>query len=138
MAESHIYTAYHPRWLRQRVSTYWWLEKPAYLVFILREASCMFVGWFTVYLLLLLQAVQRGPVAYGEFLAWSAAPWVMLLNLATLVFVVFHAITFFQAAPQAMVVHLGRKRVPPQALLAGHYAGWAAASLVVLWLLMGA
>lgn len=138
MAESPIYTAYHPRWLRQRVSTYWWLEKPAYFVFILREASCMFVGWFTVYLLLLLRALQRGPAAYGEFLAWSAAPWIMLLNAVTFVFVVFHAITFFQAAPQAMVVHLGRKRVPPRAVLAGHYAGWVAASALVFWLLMGA
>lgn len=137
MEQSQSYTPYHPRWLRQRVSTYWWLEKPAYLWFILREGSCMFVGWFTLYLLLLLDAVLEGPLAYELFLAWSGTPWVLALNVVTLAFVVFHAITFFQAAPQAMVVRLGRTRVPPQAVLLGHYAGWVAISAVVCFFLLG-
>jgi len=132
------YTTYHPRWLRPRMSTYWWLEKPAYLWFILREGSCMFVGWFTVYLLWLIDAVRQGPAAYEQFLAWSATPWVLLLNVATFGFLIFHAVTFFQAAPQAMVVHLGRTRVPGAAVLAGHYAAWAGASVVICWLLTGA
>lgn len=135
---NEVYTPYHPRWLRQRVSTYWWLEKPAYLRFILREGSCMFVGWFTLYLLLLLDAVLEGPLAYEVFLAWSGTPWVLALNVVTLAFVVFHAITFFQAAPQAMVVRLGRTRVPPQAVLLGHYAAWVAVSALVGFVLLGA
>jgi len=132
-----VYTPYHPRWLRPRVSTYWWLQKPAYLRFILREGSCMFVGWFTVYLLLLLDAVLEGPLAYEVFLAWSGTPWVLALNVVTLAFVVFHAITFFQAAPQAIVVRLGRTRVPPRAVLLGHYAGWVAVSAIVWFVLLG-
>jgi fumarate reductase subunit C len=137
MSEIHS-TPYHPRWLRTRVSTYWWVEKPAHFAFILREGSCMFVGWFTVYLLLLLNAVLEGPLAYELFLGWSATPWVLLLNALTLAFVVFHAITFFQAAPQALVVRLGRTRVPPQAVLLGHYAGWVVVSVVVAIALLGA
>ena len=50
---------YHPRWLRRRVSTYWWLEKRSYFAFILREVSSMFVAWFVVYLLLLVNAVGQ-------------------------------------------------------------------------------
>jgi len=138
MEPSETATPYHPRWLRPRVSTYWWLEKPAYLVFILREGSCMFVGWATVYLLLLLRALLDGPLAYELFLAWGATPAMLLLNAVSLAFLVFHAITFFQAAPQAMVVRLGRTRVPGRAVLLGHYAGWAAASAAVAQLLLGA
>jgi fumarate reductase subunit C len=138
MSESEISTPYHPRWLRPRVSTYWWLEKPSYLAFILREGSCMFVGWFTVYLLLLFEALRDGPLAYELFIAWSATPWVLALNVVTLAFVVFHAITFFQAAPQAMVVKLGSTRVPPQAVLLGHYAGWVVVSAIVALVLLGA
>ena len=137
MAESHVSTEYHPRWLRRRVSTYWWLEKPAYLRFILREGSCMFVGWFTAYLLLLLRALQQGPAAYDEFLVWSAAPSIVALNVVSFAFLIFHAVTFFQAAPQAMVVRLGRRRLPGRMLLAGHYAAWAVASAVICWLLTG-
>jgi succinate dehydrogenase subunit C len=132
----HTYTEYHPRWLRQRVSTYWWLQRGSYFAFILREASCMFVGWLVVYLLVLINAVSRGPGPYARFLEWSATPWVLLLNIVSFLFMVYHAITFFVAAPQAMVVHVGRQRVPGHLVLAGHYAAWAVASAVVAWLVL--
>jgi succinate dehydrogenase subunit C len=131
----HVYTDYHPRWLRQRKSTYWWLEKPAYFLFILRELTCLPVAWFAVYLLLLIKAVVDGPLAYQQFMAWSATPWMILLNVVSFALLLFHAITFFIAAPQALVVHLGRTRVPGQLVLLGHYAAWLAASVAVIWLL---
>ena len=137
MNGTHVYTDYHPRWLRRHVSTYWWLEKPAYFAFILREASCLFVAWFVVYLLMLMGAALEGEVSYQQMLAWSATPWVVTLNVVSFLFLILHAVTFFQAAPQAMVVHAGRTRVPDRLVLLGHYAAWAAASAVVAWLLTG-
>jgi fumarate reductase subunit C len=134
--DAFAYTDYHPRWLRQHVSTYWWLEKPVYFLFILRESTCLFVGWFAVYLLLLINAVVNGPAAYQAFMAWSATPWMILLNVVSFALLVFHAITFFDAAPQALVVHLGRTRVPGQLVLLGHYAAWIVASVAVVWLLV--
>jgi len=138
MGGSHIYTDYHPRWLRQKLSTYWWLEKREYVAFILREGSCMFVAWFVVYLLLLVNSVVGGPASYARFLEWSATPWVLTLNVVSFLFIVYHAITFFVAAPQAMVVHIGHQRVPGFLVLAGHYVAWGAASVFVSWLLLGA
>ena len=136
--QAHVYTDYHPRWLRQHVSTYWWLEKPVYFAFILRESTCLFVAWFAIYLLLLTNALVEGPAAYQQFMAWSAAPWMIVLNVVSFALLVFHAITFFDAAPQALVVHLGGARVPGQLVLFGHYAAWIAASAVVIWLLVSA
>jgi fumarate reductase subunit C len=138
MGRSHVYTDYHPRWLRRQPSTYWWLEKWAYLAFILREGSCVFVAWLVVYLLLIVRAVVDGPASYARFLEWSATPWVLTLNVLSFLFMVYHAITFFDAAPQAMVVHVGRKRVPAHVVLAGHYVAWLAASVLVGWLLLEA
>lgn len=135
MSDIPVYQLYHPRWLRQPLSTYWWLHKPAYLAFILREASCLFVAWFVVYLLLLVNAALEGAASYAAFIAWSATPPLLLLNVVTLGFLVFHAVTFFDAAPQAMVVHVGRRRVPGQIVLIGHYAAWAVVSVVVAWIL---
>jgi fumarate reductase subunit C len=134
-SKAFVYTDYHPRWLRQPKHTYWWLEKPSYFVFILRELTCLPVAWFAVYLLLLIQAVIDGPAAYEQFMAWSASPWMILVNVVSFVLVVFHAITFFVAAPQALIVQLGHTRVPGSLVLMGHYAAWAAASVVVIWLL---
>jgi succinate dehydrogenase subunit C len=128
-----VYTGYHARWLRRPISTYWWLEKPAYFAFILRESSCMFVAWFVVYLLFLMKALLDGEPSYQQFLAWSATPGIVFLNLVTLAFVVYHAVTFFQAAPQAMVVHAGRRRVPPHLVLIAHYAAWFVVSAAISW-----
>jgi fumarate reductase subunit C len=138
MASSHVYTDYHPRWLRRHVSTYWWLEKWAYFAFILREATCLFVAWFVAYLLVMTGSVAGGAVSYQRFLEWSASPWVLALNAVSFVFMVYHAVTFFVAAPQALVVHVGRRPVPARLVLIGHYAAWAAASAVVAWILLRA
>ena len=127
-----------PRALPPRISTFWWLEKGSYFVFILRELSCVFVAWFVVYLLLLVSAVNRGEANYQEFLTWSGTAPILLLNIVSLLFLVFHAVTFFDAAPQAMVVKVGPNKVPGSLILAGHYAGWVVVSAIVCWLVLGA
>jgi succinate dehydrogenase subunit C len=137
MNDPSVYTDYHPRWLRTRVSTYWWLQRGSYLVFILRELSSIFVAWFVLYLLLLVRAVSLGPTPYQRFLAWSGQPLVLALNIVSLFFVVFHAITWFNLAPKAMVVRLGRTRVPGILIAASNYFAWALASALVVWLLLG-
>jgi len=129
-------TDYHPRWLRRRVSTYWWLEKRSYFAFVLREGSCLFVAWFVVYLLLLIRRVLMGDAAYQEFLAWSARPPVLLLNIVSFLFLILHAVTFFDAAPRALVVHVGARRVPERLIALSHYAAWVVASALVFWLLL--
>ncbi len=138
MPDIPAYTDYHPRWLRRRVSTYWWLGKWSYFAFVLREGSCIFVAWFVVYLLLLIHRVLQGEAAYQAFLAWSARPSVLLLNIVSFVFLLYHTITFFDAAPRALVVHIGKTRVPEKLIGVSHYAAWLVASAVVFWLVMGA
>jgi fumarate reductase subunit C len=137
MNEQPVYTPYHPRWLRTRPSTYWWLKRRAYLAFITRELSSIFIAWFIVYLLLLIRAVSQSDTSYRQFLDWSRHPLVLLLNVVTLFFVVFHAVTWFNLAPKAMVVRMGGKRVPASLISASNYLAWAGATALVLWLLLG-
>jgi fumarate reductase subunit C len=137
VSEKPAYTAYHPRWYRARMSTYWWLERPSYLVFILRELSSVFVAWSVVFLLLLVRAVGQGDDAYRSFLSWAATPWVLLLNLVALLFVVLHAVTWFNLAPAAVVVRMRGKRVPPLWIAGANFGLWAVVSLFVAWLLLG-
>ena len=137
MADIPAYTDYHPRWLRRRVSTYWWLGNWSYFMFVLREASCLFVAWFVVYLLALIRAVLQGEAAYERFLALSTRPWMLALNLVSFLFIMLHAVTFFDAAPRALVVHAGKTRVPGSLVGAGHYAAWLVVSVFLFWLLRG-
>jgi succinate dehydrogenase subunit C len=130
------YTEFRPRWHRTRMSTYWWLKSGGYLVFILRELSSIFVAWFVVYLLLLIHAVSQGETSYQQFLSWSYRRSVFALNLVSLLFVMFHSITWFNLAPQAMAVHFRGKRIPGAWIAASNYLAWALVSALVAWMLL--
>jgi len=131
------YTEFHPRWYRPRMSVFWWVGRRSYLLFVLRELSSVFVAWSVVFLLLLVHAVGQGGTQYRRFVDLSGNPWMLALNAVTLVFVVFHAITWFNLAPQAMVVRLRGKRVPQSRIAGAHYAGWALLSALAAWLILG-
>jgi fumarate reductase subunit C len=119
------------------MSTYWWLHRWSYLAFILRELSSVAIAWFVVYLLLLIRAVSEGKPGYEEFLNWSGSSAVLLLNLVSLFFVVFHAITWFNLAPKALVVRLRGQRLPGTWIAASNYLAWALLSALLAWLLLG-
>ena len=121
---------------RQPVDKYWWAKRRSYLLFMLREISCLFVAWSVVYVLLLVRAISAGPDSYGRFLDWSANPLVVSLNVVALIFLLLHAVTWFILAPRAIVPHIRGRRVPARAVLAGHYAAWFVVSAVVAWVVM--
>jgi fumarate reductase subunit C len=122
------------RLYRPRVSTWWWTRRRSYLVFVLRELSSIFVAWFVVYLVLLLDAVGQGSSAYERFLDWASAPWVTALNVVALAFVLLHTVTWFNLTPQAMAVRMAGRVVPAWQIVAGQYAGLVVVSGFVLWL----
>jgi fumarate reductase subunit C len=136
MNDIPAYTAYHPRWYRPRVSTYWWLWQRAYLKFILRELSSVAVAYFVVLLLLQLRALSHGPEAYTAFQAWLKAPHIIALNSVSLLFVLLHTITWFNLAPRAMVVRVRGKRVPDLLIAGSNYVAWLVVSVAVAWLML--
>lgn len=137
MSEGPSYTPFHPRWYRRPVSTYWWIAKAAYLRFILRELTSLAVAWFVIVLLVLGRAVVRGPEAYAGFQEWLRSPALLVANGLALLFVVYHAVTWFLLAPKAMPVRLGGKRLPDVLVAVPGFAGWLAVSAVLAWLLVG-
>ncbi len=131
-----IYTEFHPRWYRKRMGTLWWLHRRSYLLFALRELSCVFIAWFVIFLLLLVHAVGAGSRNYQRFLDWAANPWVITLNIATLLFVVLHAVTWFNLAPKAIVVRARGRRVPSSFIAGTNYLAWVVISAIVAWLVL--
>ena len=136
MSEPPTYTNLHPRWYRPRISTWWWLKRWSSFAFILRELSSMFVAWFVVFFLLLIAALGRGEAAYQEFMRWAAHPATVVLNLVSLLFVVFHAVTWFNLAPKAMVLHMRGKRVPGKLIAASNYGAWVVTSVLLAWIIL--
>ena len=122
------------RTYRRPVSTWWWVGRRTYFVFVMRELSSIFIAWFVVFLLLLVAALSRGEAAYAGFLAFAANPLVVTVNVVTFLFVVLHAVTWFSLTPKAMEVRLGGRQAPASAVIASQYVGLAVVSAFVVWL----
>ena len=130
------YTSYPPKGYRVGMSTYWWLGRWPYLKFILREISSVFVAWFVIETLLQINALIEGPEAWVEMQDFFMNPIVIAVNVISLFFVVFHAVTWFNLAPKAMAVRPGGKRVPALLIAGPQYAACVVVSAVVAWLLL--
>ena len=130
------YTPYHPRWYRRRVSVWWWLQKRSYAVFVIRELTSVFVAFFAILSLWQLRALARGPEQYAGFVARLKTPLFLALDSVALLFVLFHAVTWFNLAPSAIVVRVGGTRVPDWIIAGANYVAWVALSGAVAWLLL--
>jgi fumarate reductase subunit C len=122
------------RMYRRPISTWWWTRKRSYFVFVMRELSSIFIAWLVVFLLVLVGSVGRGESSYESFLDWASSPWVVVLNVIALGFVVLHTITWFSLTPKAMAVRLRGQPVPANLIIASQYVGLAVVSAFVLWL----
>jgi fumarate reductase subunit C len=128
MSAGPQYTLYHPRWYRRRVSVWWWLQKPSYAGFVLRELTSVFVAFFAAVYLWQLHALAQGPDAYARFLARLKTPLLLTLDTVALLFVLFHAITWFNLTPKAMVLRVRGQRVPDWVIVGSSYAIWLVVS----------
>ena len=128
------YELYRPKWYRKRYPIFWWLEKFAYGKFITRELTSLAVGYVAVLLTIQIWVLSKGQATYERFLDFIQSTPVMVLHGVVLVFLLFHSITWFNLAPKALVLRLGRRRIPSAIVLAGHYAAWVFATVLVIWL----
>ena len=120
------------------VSNTWWLKRKTYILFMIRELTSVFVAGYCIFLLVLVYKLTQGADAYGDFMAALKSPISVALHLITLIFVLYHTITWFNLTPKILVLYKGEDRIP-QVLIAGmFYAGWVVVSIIVAWLVLGA
>ena len=112
----------------------WFLRHPRYVRYMAREFSCLFIGAYTLMLVVGLKRLAEGPEAYAAFLEALATPGAIVFHLFALAFSTYHSITWFRLTPKALPVQLGERFVPDRVIAGAHFAGWALVSLLVLWL----
>jgi fumarate reductase subunit C len=129
------YKLYHPKWYRPRMPIFWWLGKLSYTKFIVRELTSLAVGYAAVMLIIQIRMLSRGSDAYGGFVAWLQTPFALIVHTLVLLVLLVHTITWLNLAPKALVLRIGGRRVPDEAVLVGHYLAWIAASVLVVFYL---
>ena len=115
----------------------WWLKRPGYVRFMLREVTSVFVAIFVVELLVIVHKIGQGPQAFADMMARLQSPGCIVFHVVALAFVVYHTITWFQATGVVQVVRVGDRQVPPALVVAGNYVAWIVVTLFILyWLLV--
>jgi fumarate reductase subunit C len=125
-----------PRRYQKPIATFWWLRSRAHFLFVLRELSCLFVAWFVVYLLMLVDAVHGDESRYRHFMAWSGSYWMLAINGIALLFLVTHTTTWFDQTPQAVVLRLRGRRVARIWVVAAMYLLWILLSGAAIWMVV--
>lgn len=136
MSTAPHHTPYHPKWYRRRVSVWWWLQKRSSTVFVFRELTSVAVAFFAIVCLWQIRALAQGPETYARFLACLRTPVFLVLNAIAFLCVLFHAVTWFNLAPKAMVVRLQGRRLPDGIIAGANYAAWLVLSGAVTWILL--
>jgi fumarate reductase subunit C len=120
--------------VREVPPTSWYFRHPRYLRYMSREITSIFVGAYCVLLVVGLQRLAAGPVAWEGFLAGLRSADSIAFHLLALAAAFYHAATWFNATQKAMPVQIGEDFVPGGLISGAHYAVWAVLSFVVLHL----
>ena len=125
------YTTYRPR-----LPWAWWTRNRNYTVYMLREASSLFIALWAWRFLAQLRSLRSGASAYDCVVRAQRGPFWIVFNLVTFAFAALHSVTFLQAAGMGPRVRLGGRKITEEQITQGAFAGWAAASVVVLLALL--
>jgi fumarate reductase subunit C len=115
--------------------TGWWLRQARYTRYMMREVSSLFIGTYSLVLIVGLFRLAQGQVEYDAFLVNAKGTFGILFAVVTLLFSIYHTYTWFVVTPKAMPIVIAGKRLPGVAIIAGHWAGFFIASAIVWWLI---
>jgi fumarate reductase subunit C len=116
--------------------TTWYMRNGRYKRYMLREVTCLLVGFYCILAIWGLAALATGsPDRWNAFLASQQNMAMIAFHALALIFyLVFMTFDWFKLAPKAMPVQLGEKKLPDLYIVIGHYLAWIVVTLIVFWL----
>ena len=122
-------------YVRPISKTTWYMRNGRYKRYMLREVTCLLVGFYSFLMIWAVAALAAGPDQWKGFLESQQNVLMVIVHAVSLIyFLIYMTFDWFKLAPKAMPVQLGEKRLPDSAIVIGHYAAWVVVSLFVFWL----
>ncbi|CAM3734787.1 hypothetical protein [Parendozoicomonas haliclonae] len=109
----------------------WFMSKPAYRFYMVREASCVFNLVYGLNLFAGLWQLTNGAEAWAGWLALQAHPLMIVFALATLAMTLLHTVTFVEMAPRVMPQQI-RKMIPDNTVKAAMFGGIAVVTAAII------
>ena len=112
----------------------WFVKRPGYVKFMIRELTAAFVAAYLIFLLVLLSRLNEGEEAFVSILDRLAGGPAILLHVLALIAALWHSITWFNLTPKAMPLFIGETRVAnPLVAIGMGYLPWVVLTTLVLW-----
>ncbi|MEE8495715.1 MAG: hypothetical protein V3S21_04485 [Xanthomonadales bacterium] len=122
-------------YIRPYSKTTWYMRNGRYKIYMLREMTCLLVGFYSFLTIFALAALAASPVQWNDFLASQQNPAMISFHaIALLYFLWYQTFAWFKLAPKAMPVQLGEKKLPGGIIVIAHYVAWAVLSAFIFWL----
>jgi fumarate reductase subunit C len=122
-------------YVRPISKTTWYMRNGRYKRYMLREVTCLLVGFYSFLMIWATASLAAGPDGWNAFLESQQNTLMVTVHaIALIYFLIYMTFDWFKLAPKAMPVQLGEKRLPDSVIVIGHYAAWAVVSLFFLWL----
>jgi fumarate reductase subunit C len=122
-------------YVRPISKTTWYMRNGRYKRYMLREVTCLLVGFYCLLTLWGLAALAAGPDRWNGFLESQQNLLMVIVHATALVYyLVYMTFDWFKLAPKAMPVQLGERKLPDRAIVIGHYAAWVVVSSFIFWL----
>lgn len=111
----------------------WFLDHPRYLRYMAREVTCLFIGAYTLLLVVGFGRLAEGRAAFEAFLEALKSPLSVVFHFLALGFAIYHSVTWFNLTPKALPIQLGAEFIPDWVIAGAHYAVWVLLSLGILY-----
>jgi fumarate reductase subunit C len=121
---------------KKNMTIFWWIHRKSYLRFIARELTSLPVAFFTIELVFLIKSLSQSPESYAEFQNTMRSPVFTFLNFFALAGILFHSLSWFSLSAKAMVIKVGRIRLPGIFIILMNYVGWMFISALIFWLIL--
>lgn len=93
----------------------WWRKSPAYLFYILREATAFFMIWISaevMYGVICSHMNEFGQDEFYRFIFFLQNPLVVIVNTLALIAALLHTVTWFNLAPKAINLVIAGQKPP--------------------------
>jgi fumarate reductase subunit C len=110
----------------------WFFRHPRYLRYMAREVTCLFIGAYTMLLMVGVMRLAEGQAAWESFVAALRTPASVVFHVLALAFALYNTVTWFNVTPKALPLQVGEEILPGMVVTGAHYAGWAALSIAML------
>ena len=113
------------------------MRQGRYVRYMIREATCLFIGLQAFVLVVGVWRLSQGREAFEAYLTALWSPPGQFMCFLILLMAVIHSATWFNLTPKAMPLWIGEKQAPGRIIIGAHYVGWFVVSGLAVWLAGG-